>query len=160
MLSCDVTELALKLLATAAAVFVFAVLGAAVLVLTPVRPRRPPEPYPDGRYEEEGRAHADGNIPVPPHTAGLHEEVSEGVRIIIYESRLSGEGVMRFYAGEMAARGWRPGEPFVSGGSEAAGVVRDTLYFTDGRRICIINIEEQDAFVTHFSVIMTAHDAR
>ena len=71
--------------------------------------------------------------------------------IHIMSSRLGPEGITRFYVRELERLGWRsltaPPEPGMEGRA---------LYFTDGARHCIINIDEQDAYTTNITLILSA----
>ena len=148
-------ELTLKLVATAVAVAVFLGLGAGTLVFIP-----PPENEGDGEYSAGSGSYARSqaglkDLPVPPYTAEMYAEETERADIYIYESRLGGEDILRFYSDELPRRGWEragrpPGDVIPA---EEAG--REAMYFTDGRRVCIINLEEKDAYSRHITVIKT-----
>ncbi len=150
-ITADRSELALKLIATAAALAVFAVLGAGALYLTPSAPERPTR---EARHGADTRAEAGRDagrlpLPSPPDSRRLQSEETGLGNIYLYESRLGAEGIRRFYTTEMARRGWRPaGAP-----RGAAPELENAMYFTDGTGHCIINIEEKDAYTVRVTLI-------
>ena len=155
--STDRTELLLKLAATLIAAICFGVLAAGLLILTP---RQGTDNFLGVESSKNGAPLTDVNsfsLPAPPLSEQMHAEQSEQADIFIYQSRLSREGLHRFYNNEMVLRGWEPGLPPLSGRDtrEKDAVVQDTLYFTSGRHRCIINLEPKDGYITFVTLIIS-----
>ncbi len=150
-ITADRSELALKLIATAAALAVFAALGAGALYLTPsARERATREVrHGAGTRAADGREAASRPPPPPPNGRKLRSKETGMGDIYLYESRLGPEDIRRFYTTEMAQRGWQAGGP----PRGAAPELENTMYFTDGAGHCIINIEEKDAYTVHVTLI-------
>ncbi len=151
----DRTELALKLIATAAAAGLFAALGAGILHLTPApweSRRSAPEAGAAGEPslpEEGGSA-----FPLPPSTVETFVQTGPEGELKFYESRLGAEDIRRFYSAELPRRGWRQRSmTHAPGAGPVRGMPGGAMYFSNGGVHCIISIEERDAYVTRIAVL-------
>ena len=140
-------EYAIKVVLSALAVAFFGAIGLAALRLAPPLPRRA------ARADAVGPTAQDAGVPVPPDTRQLFATDTSAGRQWLYESRLSEEGVTRFYMQEMPRHGWRWDEAF-----EAARRARtpgqSVLAFKTQRAICIIGIEPSSTLSTAVTVLV------
>ncbi len=153
----DRYELALKIAFSFAALCLFILLGWGALYLTP-----PPVDNPITRrsYADADRSkdniQTENDFPLPPDSSEIHEEETEHGVIYIYESRLTPQGIRQFYTREFRKRGWETvASPQKTREWDEYSVLENTMHFTEGSGLCIINIEEKDSYKTHVTLIQS-----
>jgi hypothetical protein len=149
-----------KIVLSAVAVVVFGTIGVLVAV---ARPFHAPEDVGRLRKSLAGRAtpgRSGGSaLPVPPYTELTLSNSTRQGEFYRYESRLSVEGMWKFYTTELPRRGWER-DARMDAGRARAGLSRPVLSFQDGRRRCIISVEETDTFTTAVTVLIVASGRR
>ena len=138
-------------------VLAIALFGAVGVVVAGVNPFRwPAEPARPADSELRGRpagAPDAPQLPVPPDTELTFNTRARAGQHYRYESRLSAEGLWRFYDEQMPPLGWARDRAFEAVWRRQRGLQPVLSFKRHGTR-CIIGLEEGDMFSTIVTVLV------
>ena len=150
----QVAERILKTLLSMAVVGLFVAAGALVAAVKPFHLAGLLLGHPHHAGASRTGTAADApEVPVPPDTQLTYSTATTAGLHCRYESQLSPEGLVLFYAGEMPRCGWsrEAGLQWEAASPQAPLTV---LSFKAARARCIIGLEESDPFSTVINVLV------